>query len=62
MHVRFYIRGCKTEYAPLKPKKRDTKENMMDAIFMAKKKRYVKDSVTSHPLVDAHHRIDHVVF
>lgn len=27
------------EYAPLKPKKRDNKENMMDAIFMAKKKR-----------------------
>ena len=31
------------EYAPLKPKKRDTKENMMDAIFMAKKKRGEKD-------------------
>jgi hypothetical protein len=27
------------EYAPLKPKKRDTKENMAEAIFMAKKKR-----------------------
>ena len=29
-----------TEYAPLKPKKRDTKENMMDALFMAQKKRW----------------------
>lgn len=26
------------EYAPLKPKKRDTKENMADALFLAKKK------------------------
>jgi hypothetical protein len=27
------------EYAPLKPKKRDNKENMMDALFMANKTR-----------------------
>jgi hypothetical protein len=27
------------EYAPLKPKKRETKENMEDAIFLATKKR-----------------------
>jgi hypothetical protein len=28
-----------TEYAPLKPKKRENKEDMSDAIFLAKKKR-----------------------
>ena len=28
------------EYAPLKPKKRDNKENMMDSLFMAKKTRW----------------------
>jgi hypothetical protein len=27
------------EYAPLKPKKRDNKDDMSDAIFMARKKR-----------------------
>ena len=27
------------EYAPLKPKKREGKENMSDALFLAKKKR-----------------------
>ena len=30
---------CHSEYAPLKPKKRENKESMADAIFMAKKKR-----------------------
>jgi glycerol uptake facilitator-like aquaporin len=33
------IAACIYEYAPLKPKKRDTKESMSDALFMAKKKR-----------------------
>ena len=33
------------EYAPLKPKKRDTKENMMDSLFMAQKKRYYQDTI-----------------
>jgi hypothetical protein len=31
--------ACHSEYAPLKPKKRENKESMADAIFMAKKKR-----------------------
>ena len=37
------IAACIYEYAPLKPKKRDTKESMSDALFMAKKKRGAVD-------------------
>ena len=32
-----------TEYAPLKPKKRDNKEDMADALFLAQKKRGQRD-------------------
>jgi hypothetical protein len=32
-----------SEYAPLKPKKRETKQSMSDALFMAEKKRWVFD-------------------
>ena len=35
----FYDFIAFAEYAPLKPKKRDTKEDMSDAIFLARKKR-----------------------
>ena len=40
LHVCVYVFVCYAEYAPLKPKKRDTKENMAEALFMSKKKRY----------------------
>lgn len=40
---RLFLLFICSEYAPLKPKKRDNKDNMADAIFMAKKKRNGKD-------------------
>eukprot|EP01038_Epipyxis_sp_PR26KG_P006686 gene6686-9170_t len=46
------------EYAPLKPKKRETKENMADALFLAKKKRGDNDDgVEDEPVDDSNQLI-----